>query len=95
MSELKPCPFCGSTNIKRYTPYGVESVHCKDCHVSLRLVDWNRVMSRSIPEGFALVPVEPTEKMVRAGFTKDDDNCLAWRHPKDCYRAMLAAAKGD
>lgn len=57
MSELKPC-CCGSTNIKQYNPYGVDSAHCKDCFVSLRLVDWNRVMSKSIPEGYAIVPVE-------------------------------------
>lgn len=43
MTKLVPC-VCGSNNIKQYTPYGVESVHCKDCFVSLRLVDWNRVM---------------------------------------------------
>lgn len=41
--HLNPCN-CGSRDIKQYNPYGVESVRCNECHVSLRLVDWNRIM---------------------------------------------------
>lgn len=51
---LLPCPCCGGTNVKRYVPYGVKSVHCKDCHVSLRECDWCR---RYTPLGYKLVPI--------------------------------------
>jgi hypothetical protein len=36
--------------------------------------------------GFAVVPVEPTEKMMEAGLAK-------WSNLRDIYAAMLAAAK--
>jgi len=55
--ELKPC-CCGSKNIRPLSPYGVQSIQCRDCHVSLKAEDWNRVMDRHIPEGYKLVPVE-------------------------------------
>lgn len=47
--------------------------------------------------GLAIVPVESTEKMVRAGFESgafDNDTFLSPRRRLgDIYRAMLAAAK--
>ncbi|WP_432473361.1 hypothetical protein [Amphritea sp. HPY] len=55
--ELSNC-CCGSTNLKELKPYGIESVQCRDCHVSLRKQDWNRVMG--IPDGLALVPKTPS-----------------------------------
>lgn len=41
---------------------------------------------------FKLVPVEPTDAMVRAGMGVGDDNCLYWKHPQQAYVDMLAAA---
>lgn len=45
-NKLAAC-CCGSTNLKELAPYGVESVQCQDCKVSLRKQDWNRVMPKS------------------------------------------------
>jgi len=40
MTELKPCPFCGSHDVKHYTTgdYGFpfDYVRCRDCSVSVR-----------------------------------------------------------
>jgi len=48
-----------------------------------------------VPEGYVLVPVEPTEKMIKAGFGYDpDENCTYRLHPAQAYRAMLSAGKG-
>ncbi len=47
----------------------------------------------AVPEGCALVPIEPTAQMVEAGFGRDDDNCKFWLHPAQAYRAMLVAAQ--
>lgn len=41
---------------------------------------------------FKLVPVKPTDAMVRAGMGVGDDNCLYWKHPQQAYVDMLAAA---
>lgn len=54
MNELKPCPFCGSTDIKVHGPYFIEDryvmVKCNDCNCNTAIyktVDqaveaWNR-----------------------------------------------------
>lgn len=69
--ELKPCPFCGGTDLGAAT----NLVWCKapDCGASgpdtgdhnhdtygakFAIEAWNR---RTSPEGYVLVPVEPTE----------------------------------
>ena len=33
MTQLKPCPFCGSRNIRQHSRYPVQvwSVKCRDC----------------------------------------------------------------
>lgn len=43
---LNPCN-CGSTDLATLNPYGVETVRCNECNVSLRGEDWNRIMCRS------------------------------------------------
>jgi IS5 family transposase len=35
--ELKPCPFCGSSDVKEYTD---KSIHCRQCGAESG-VDWN------------------------------------------------------
>ena len=81
--ELKPCPFCGSRNVNDTTPppdmsdceeqtyYWV----CPDCvccgpiaeSVELATKAWN---ARHVPEGYKLVPIEPTEYMKGKGALK-------------------------
>ena len=88
--ELKPC-CCGSTNLRPLSPYRVQSIQCRDCHVSLRAEDWNRVMGTHIPEGYKLVPIEPTEPMIDAWFDAPrDPDGQDW---SEAYTAMIEAAE--
>ena len=34
--EIKPCPFCGSNNIKIHVGYNHSYIRCEDCIVSTR-----------------------------------------------------------
>lgn len=65
--ELKPCPFCGSEYIELH---GGMHPKCNECGCEQSRVIgrksvavWN---TRHIPEGYALVPLEPTREMVEA-----------------------------
>ncbi len=49
--------------------------------------------TRAVPEGMALVPVEPTEAMVFSAFCDDDDMHSGELYRK-VYKAMLQAAEG-
>lgn len=67
-------------------------------HVSLLPADGTKLYTSAptIPEGYVLVPVEPTPEMVEAGndgFRNPDSR----RHTvSSCYKAMLEAApKGE
>lgn len=48
------------------------------------------VNSKLTPEGYVLVPVEPTEAMLNAGL---DANVVP--HPEDIYKAMIQAAQEE
>lgn len=58
------------------------------------------VQQVSVPDGWKLVPVEPTEEMIRAGIqtgliakAQQEGPChWQWTYPGGFYRAMLAAA---
>ncbi|HIE2916812.1 TPA: DUF551 domain-containing protein [Salmonella enterica] len=51
-----------------------------------------------IPDGYALVPVEPTDEMIEAAMNCDDvtynksDDTVFYVHHREIYKAMLAAA---
>ena len=51
MTELKPCPFCGSTNveIRRKTWNGDEYfyIHCENCEMDCRKSDWANGFDKS------------------------------------------------
>ena len=48
---------------------------------------FRRAIEQAVPEGFVLVPKEPTEKMLEAGY---QDSLDAKGHEiKDIYRAMI------
>jgi len=55
-------------------------------------------LNTAIPEGYVLVPEEPTEEMLLAGMDKMEDfvgryiNIISM---PDVYKAMLSAIKGD
>lgn len=97
-TNLKPCPCCGcepAINSNDFVPYQVVCIN-PSCDLSGRISGdkqkainaWNR---RHIPEGMALVPVEPTNesldilKQVRDGKL---GNCIA-------FRAIIKAARGE
>lgn len=52
----------------------------------------------AIPDGYALVPVEPTDEMIVAAMDSDDvtynesDDTVFYVHHREIYKAMLAAA---
>jgi len=86
MSELKPCPFCGSDDINLY---GDSMFECQGCGFiidDVSIEEWN---ARHIPEGYKLVPIEPTKQMLLAGnaVLPSSINC------DRVYKAMLDAAK--
>src|SRR5690554_95679 len=71
--NLKPCPFCGSSDIDRHGWYdgqGLQGPECMGCGATARGADaWNR---RTLPEGMALVPQEITaETGHKAGMMGD------------------------
>lgn len=43
---------------------------------------------QAIPEGFALVPIEPTEEMTQAG--REATQCIDWDE-EEIYKAMIGA----
>jgi len=95
--ELLPCPFCNSTVELISRPGNLyKFVQCPSCLVlgpkaygdEFAVKKWN---TRYIPEGYKLVPIEPTEAM------KDATQSLYYNSqtpPKDIYKAMLEAAQG-
>lgn len=100
--ELKPCPFCGGDaeferigNSRRST-----IVNCTECGASQECGEewghgrtWN---TRHIPEGYALVPVEPTSKMKQTGGEHNYAGInltTACDYAYEVYRAMIAAAR--
>ncbi len=93
-NELKPCPFCGSEDIRfqfEFHPICSKCGATQDKIIGTHAVrSWNL---RTIPEGYALVPVEPTEEMCQDGFNAYQDVGSI----SDAYKAMLEAAnpKGE
>lgn len=71
---LNPCPFCGSKTLRPFDNAvvcmicggsGPDMGHCLGpvCR-SEAIAEWNK---RVVPEGWKLVPIEPTEAMWEAG----------------------------
>jgi len=108
---LKPCPFCGGTaEIKRRGTARMSMlIGCVDCHAEVESGDvcgvtavenykWNmrKPLAKQEPVGYMLVPIEPTEAMMRAAMDCQDAD------PGDsgetemyyAYKAMLASLRG-
>lgn len=107
MPELKPCPFCGG----EANSFGYGSkfsvVHCNnyanctmkpEINTKISMADavtaWN---TRAVPEGYALVPLEPTEEMVNEYFDATritlEGGASGTLAVIEGYRAMIAAAQ--
>lgn len=60
------------------------------------LLNEEDVMKALKKAGFVIVPKEPSEEMIEAGWgCFDDDNCPEPFAVGKCYRAMLSSAQGD
>lgn len=50
MTELKPCPFCGSTSISvEGDSYGIRSLRCRGCKIVV-YVDLERIWNKRSEE---------------------------------------------
>jgi hypothetical protein len=91
MEELKPCPFCGCNSIDKHGWYdgqGNIGPECDNCGATARSMHkWN---TRHIPEGYALVPVEPTDGMTFIGQSMRYESLNSIGA---IYKAMIAAAQ--
>lgn len=95
IDELLPCPFCGGGDVDPHGWLNGEGEHgpqCMGCGATGENADaWNARASLpvGVPDGYALVPVEPTFEMRKAVWEKhfcSDEGATT------IYRAMLAAA---
>ncbi|EJI1584876.1 hypothetical protein NDG61_004179 [Salmonella enterica] len=78
---------------------------CRDLSqpVDPQISEYEKIMGQAgnspvIPDGYALVPVEPTDEMIVAAMDSDDvtynesDDTVFYVHHCEIYKAMLAAA---
>lgn len=98
MSDLKPCPFCGG--VPEYsinTGYADKYIlQCRECgakktseYLEMLNDKWN---ARAIPEGYQLVPIEPTTEMQNAYFDELKAGAHRFDNNQAGYKAMLKAA---
>lgn len=90
MSDLLPCPFCGGeakiqTQHLLGEPHSWVQCESRGCGVSASPEAWK---TRHTPEGWQLVPTEPTGAMQVAGEYAKQNGC----YPSGIYADMLAAA---
>lgn len=68
------------------------------CDIGTQIPIYTTPQPVKVPEGYALVPLEPTEKMLVAGYW---DTFQARRHPDPmngvevCYKAMIGAREPE
>lgn len=104
--KLLPCPFCGGEPVKtlrKYNPFAkCVTPECISTKLPLIKLDhqpdideWNRRAAQpSAPDGWKLVPMEPTREMVLAGkrTIKGADTTFEGILTAAAYSSMLAAA---
>ena len=107
--ELKPCPFCGNelekTQYKLNPTARCVTPDCRGGKMPAVTLDspqdleaWN---TRHISEGFALVPVEPTQQQKHAAESEIANWCSSSRQSRHhqiadrVYRTMIAAAQAQ
>lgn len=102
--HIEPCPWCGGEGETGGLLPWVECVSCDasgpSCGTEAEAIAaWNRVAAlsqqRAVPEGYALVPVEPTAAMVNAAANYDtgsSDGTVGRFCAGEIWYLMLAAA---
>ena len=53
---------------------------------------WQAARAQAVPNGFVLVPTEPTERMLDSAYSSISDN-LHYADLENIYKAMIAAAQ--
>lgn len=103
MPELKPCPFCGGEAELGSPIYYVECTSCMGGVPSYDSMEeaisaWNRRSPpAAVPDGWVMVPNEPTREMAIAAVkalddaTVSDPKAAGWDAIR-AYRAMISAA---
>ena len=98
--KLEPCPFCGSGVLHKNNPekmgytFFVSCGFC-DCRGACLPTEqgaveaWN-TRAAAIPEGYVVVPVEPTEAMIKAARLAYMSGDGAY---SETYKAMIAAGE--
>ena len=54
---------------------------------------WQAATAQAVPEGYVVVPVEPTGAMVKAGSWNDHAHSLPDNHVIEIYKDMIKAAQ--
>ena len=104
---LLPCPFCGgNAGVIQLTGHeSPRTVECDECHCRSRwgteeevIAAWNRrTPPAAVPDGWVMVPKEPTPEMCNAALKEISDitvrskKAAAWDAVR-AYRAMISAA---
>ena len=74
---------------KQYVQLSTEEDHTEIAnHANDSLRIWQAAKAQAVPEGFVLVPKEPTEKMIDAGHDFCKNNIVT---PSGFYKAMIEA----
>lgn len=105
---LKPCPFCGGTNVDLYRPALSRAwhVHCEDCEINGQggvsredaTLHWNERLAsqdagEGLREGWRLVPVEADDAMATAAAAElQRQTAYLGWEPTAIWAAMLGAA---
>ena len=91
-TRLKPCPFCGGA-AKEYERFNANVITCRKCGVQVRQSEmgqgdaadrWNKRSAPvsaeqvTVPQGWRLVPIDPTDEMLLAGDTHEYDAGIWW-----------------
>ena len=94
--QILLCPHCGATDVRGNVDLLTTQIHsCESCKneteaetdvVNAFRLGFTCAMEMRVPDGYQLVPVKPTSKMVNATFP------LVLRSPETIYAAMLEAA---
>lgn len=94
------------TGLVEFSDYGFAVDECDEYLHEPTQVAWdswliglNRAKAQAVPEGFVLVPKEPTQKMLNAGHVVMNPikgslvQAGTNQKRRDCYKAMIEAAQ--